>query len=99
LTKHDPVDGGLKGPLSIDETSRVDLTVNDLVAENVAKLYTQRVFVEETPKIKAVRVKKAHVAKRSRLCRITQRLYNLESGNDEEKPLHLELDLYQMETY
>jgi len=73
--------------------------MNDLVAENVARLYTPRVFVEEAPKLKAVRAKKPRATRRSRLSSVTQRLYNLESGNEPEKPLHIELDLYQMETY
>lgn len=98
MTKHDPVENPLKCSLSIEEPGTVNLNMNDLVAENLAKLCTPRVFVEEAPKLKAVRAKKPRATRRSRLSRVTQRLYNLESGNEPEKPLHIELDLYQMET-
>jgi hypothetical protein len=92
------LENALKYP-SLENANPPSLNVNDLVAENLAKLYTPRVFVEEAPKLKAVRAKKPRATRRSRLSRVTQRLYNLESGNEPEKPLNIELDLYQMETY
>ncbi len=99
LTKHEQIDSGLKCQLSITETNPASLNVSDLVAENIAKLYASTIFAEETPKLKTVRAKKARVAKPSSLGRALHRLYNLESNNKPEKPLHVELDLYQMETY
>ena len=98
MTKHDPVENALKCSLTIEDGNKMSLNVSDLVAENVANLYNPGILVEQEPKLKVVRVKKAST-KRSRLYRVTQKLYNLESGNEPEKPLHIELDLYQMETY
>ncbi len=98
LTKHDSVETGLKCPLSMGETNSVGLNVNDLVAEDIAKLYASPIFSEEAPRLKSVRVKKARAAKASSLGKALHKLHNLESGNEIEKPLHIELDLYQMET-
>jgi hypothetical protein len=99
LTKHDSVENLLKCPLSIEDAGRVGLDVRKLMDENVAKLCSPQVFVvEQEPKLKVVRVKKAR-AKRSKLSRVTQRLYDLESECKPEKPLNIELDLYQMETW
>ena len=99
MTKPEPVESALKIPLTVEETSRIglELDVGKLMEENIAKLRGPQVFVEQEPKIKAVRVKKTHPRK-SRLCRATQKLYSMESGNAPEKSLNIELDLYQMET-
>ena len=97
MTKHDPVENSVKCSLTIEDGNKMSLNMSDQVVENVAKLYNPDVLVEQEPKLKVVRLKKAST-KRSRLCRATQSLYNLESGNEPEKPLHIELDLYQMET-
>jgi hypothetical protein len=99
LTKHDQVETGLKCPLSIGETTSSSLNVNDLVAENIAQLYASPIFAEDVPRLKSVRVKKARAIKSGSLGRSLRKLYNLESGNEKDKPLHIELDLYQMETY
>jgi hypothetical protein len=100
LTKPESVENAVKIPLTIEETNRITLAVDvcKLMQENVANLRSSQVFVEQEPKLKVARVKKTR-PRRTRLSRITQRLYNLESGNEPEKPLSIELDLYQMETY
>ncbi len=98
MTKHEPIETGLKCHLSIEDTNPTNLNVNDLMAENVAKLYASRVYLEETPKLN-VRVKKARNTKRSILSRAIRKLYNMESSVEPEKPLNIDLDLYQMETY
>ncbi len=100
MTKPEPVEVILKGSLTFEETSRVSLeqAMQKLIEENGTKLRVPQVFVEPEPKLKLARVKKATRPRRSRLCRITQRLYNLETDNEPEKPLNIELNLYQMET-
>ncbi len=99
MTKSDCTETALKIPLTVEEnsTTSLDLTVEKLMAENVAKLHGPQVFVEQTPKIKAVRAKKTR-PRRSALCRATQKLYSMETVNEPEKSLHIELNLYQMET-
>ncbi len=83
----------------MEDAGRMDMNVVDLMAENLAKLYNPNVLLEEAPKVKTVKAKKARAPRKSRLSRVTQRFYNLESGCEPEKPLHIELDLYQMENY
>jgi hypothetical protein len=99
LTKQESAENTLKCQLSIDEASKVGLDVSKLIEDNVAALCNLQVFVEQEPKLKVARVMKKAYPKRIRLGRITQRLFNLESGNEPEKSLNIELDLYQMETY
>ncbi len=99
MTKHEPIEIGLKCPISIEDANPANLNVNDLVEENVERLYVSRVYLEETPKLKNVRVKKARTAKRNILSRAVRKLYNMESNVAPEKDLHIDLDLYQMETY
>ena len=99
MTKPESIENPLKFHLTFEETSRTSLeqAMEKLLAENVPKLHSPQVFVEQEPKIKVASVKKTR-PKKSRLCRVTQRLYNLESGSEPEKPLNIELNLYQMET-
>jgi len=97
LTKHESAENMLKYQLSIEDPI-VGLDIDKLVEKNIASLCTQQVYPEDKPKIKTTRAKKA-LPKKSKLSRITQRLYNLESENEPEKPLNIELYLYQMETY
>jgi hypothetical protein len=100
LTKPESIETAVKIPLTIEEANGIELEVDvgNLMEKNVAKLRGSQVFVEQEPKPKVVRVKKATDPRRSRLCRVIQRLYNLEPGNEPEKALNIELNLYQMET-
>jgi hypothetical protein len=99
LTKNDPIENALKYPLSIEDSGRLGLDVGKLVEQNAATLCSQRVFIEDEPKLKVIRTTKKLPAKQIRLCRVTQHLYNLESDNAPEKLLKIELNLYQMEDY
>jgi hypothetical protein len=99
LTKQDPIDNTLKCNLASDELSKVGLDLNKLVEENMVTMFIPKAFPEQQPKLKSAHVGKKARPKRSRLARITQRLYNLESCNEPEMPLNVELDLYQMEDY
>lgn len=98
MTKHEPVENVLKCPLSVEDGHRVNLDVCKLMEDNVAKLCSPQILVEQEPTVKIVRVKKAR-STRSKLSRVTQRLYDLDSGCKPEKPLNIELNLYQMETW
>ena len=99
MTKQEPIENTLKCQLSIEDANRVGLDIGKLIEENVAAVRNQHVYPDQEPKLKVPRVMKKAYPKRSRLGRITQKLYNLESGNAPEKSLNIELDLYQMETY
>jgi len=89
----------LKFQLSVEDSRRIGLGIDRLVEKNVVALCTHQVLVEQEPKPKVTRVRKKSYPRRSRLSRVVQRLYNLESGNEPEKPLNIDLGLYQMETY
>jgi len=77
------------------------------IVENTAKMMDITALVvcgaqmrpEREGKPKLAIVKTRMNLLRSRLGRIMRRLYDLESGNEPEKPLNIDLDLYQMENY
>ena len=99
MTKQEPVDNTVKCNLAIDEPSKVGLDLSKLVEQNAVVMFIPRAFPEQQPKLKGAHVLKKASPKRSRLAKITQKLYNLESCNEPEMPLNVELDLYQMEDY
>ena len=99
LTRQEPLENSLKTQLAVDEPGKVSLDVRKLVEEKVVAMFTPKAFSEEQPKLKVAHVVKKACTKRSRLARVTQKLYDLESFNEPEKPLKIELSLYQMEEY
>lgn len=99
MTKQESTENTLKSQLSIEDANRVSLGVGKLVEENIASLCNHHVLVEQEPKVRVARVVRKAYPKRSRLGKVTQRLYNLEHGNEPERSLNIELDIYQMETY
>ena len=99
MTKNDSIENVLKYPLVIEDSGRLGLEVGKLVEQNAATLCSQRVFIEDEPKLKVIRATKKQSPKQIKLCRATQHLYNLESDNTPEKQVNIELNLYQMEDY
>jgi hypothetical protein len=57
------------------------------------------VTAEPEGKLTVQMVKPKMNTKKTRLEKTTQHLYDLESGNEPEKVLNIDLDLYQMENY
>jgi hypothetical protein len=93
LTKHaDEV--ALKSHLGLEEASKIIANTTELVCNEALVICP----IQES-KAKVVPVKLRVNSLRSRLERIMHRLYDLESGNEAEKPLNVDLDLYQMENY
>ena len=99
MTKQDPIENALKCNLAIEESSKVGLDLSKLVEENLVTMFIPKAFPAQQLKLNGPHVGKKARPKKSRLARITQKLYNLESCNDPEMPLNIELDLYQMEDY
>jgi hypothetical protein len=97
LTKQAPDEIALKCHMPLDEANKV--------VGNAAKLLGDNAFVfldsEEGVKTKRAMAKARIGSLRSRLGRIMRRLYDLESGNEPEKPLKVDfdVDLYQMENF
>ena len=58
-----------------------------------------QVSLVQDSKLKIPLVKVRKTVKKSRLGKITEKLYNLEPCNLPEKPLNVDLGLYQMEDY
>jgi hypothetical protein len=89
-----------------DEALKLNLTIEDPKIEVVPKIIdnTNAIFSAH-----AVQPKKTHTAhivkptmapkKTSKLQQATRQLYDLEASNETEKPLKIDLDLYQMESY
>jgi len=98
LTKHLSVnEEALKNPFAIE----------DVKVEVVPKMINDSMGIGGSPmdrgpksKTKVTMIKPKAPSKRtSRLSKATQNLYNLEEATDPEKPLHIDLCLYQMEDY
>lgn len=98
MTRPDSVESTLKGQLSVED-AKMEMVVRDLLNDNVAVLRNDQLDTEQEPKLQIARVAKRTHPRRNKLGRITRRLYNLESENEPEKQLNIELNLYQMETY
>jgi hypothetical protein len=92
LTKHaDEV--ALKAHLGLEDANKLVASTTELVCDEALVVCGAHV------KPKVVRVKVRVNSLRGRLGRIMHRLYDLESGGEAEKPLNVDLDLYQMENY
>jgi len=89
----------LKCPLGLDEAGKVGEGVNKLLENNALVIRSAQVNLVQDTKLKIPLVKARKTVKKSRLGKITEKLYNLESCDLPEKPLSIDLGLYQMEDY
>ena len=94
--------------LSVNEEAlKNEFTIDHVKIEVVPKMIDDPMEIGGSPmerkprsKIKVTTIKpKPPVKRTSRLCKAVQNLYNLEEANTPEKPLHIDLCLYQMEDY
>jgi hypothetical protein len=99
LTKHVTPEETLKCSLGLDETSKVGEGVNKLLENNPLVIGSAQVNLVQDSKLKIPLVKARKTVRKSRLGKITEKLYNLESCDLPEKPLNVDLGLYQMEDY
>ena len=99
MTKHEPVDAALKCPLELEEAGKVELgAVGKMLEGNVFAIRDVEVVPKRVPK------RKIHLAAKARmkvdvLEKLTRKLYNLEPCGEPEKPLKIDLGLYQMEDF
>ena len=97
MTKHSLHDEALKAPLSIDD---VKVGVASKLVEDSLVIRAPDISGKAKSKMEvAVATQKAQVRRVSRLCKATQDLYDLEGAHAPEKPLNIDLGLYQMEDY
>jgi len=99
LTKQASDETGLKCHVTLEEGTKVSPSVTDAIVKNALAIYGPYVSPESEGKRKRALVKTRVISLRSRLGRIMRRLYDLESESEPEKPLNIDLDLYQMENY
>ncbi len=99
MTKQASDEAALKCHMTLEEGNKIienTAKMMDITALVVcsAQMHPER---EGKPKLAIVRTRVNSL--RSRLGRIMHRLYDLESDNEPEKPLNIDLDLYQMENF
>jgi hypothetical protein len=101
LTKQGSDEAALKCHVPVEEATKVVENSEKVVGNNALVVCEAGVGCELEGKLELTVVKTRIDSLRSRLGRIMQRLYDLESGNEPKKPLHIDfdVDLYQMEDY
>ena len=106
MTKHThtPDYTTLNSPPSVDDPTKINLEITDLMDKNVLSICSPHVNPIKTNQItnsksNIIKTKTRINTIRTRLGRIMNKLYNLEPTNEPEKPLNIDLgiDLYQME--
>ena len=103
MTKHSSSEDVLKCPLDLDESNKFGRCADNLLEKNALAIGGAQVTLTEDDKVKITLVKAKKAGKRgvkqSQLEKATEKLYNLEPCSLPEKPLNVDLDLYQMEDY
>jgi hypothetical protein len=101
LTKQASDEAALKCHVTMEEANEMVESTNKILDNKALVVCDAQVNPEQESEPRLVPVKIQVSSFRSVLGRIMQRLYDLESGSESEKPLHidLEVDLYQMENF
>ena len=99
MTKHVTAEEALKCSLGLDEAGKVGEGVNKLLENTALVIGSAQVNLVQDSKLKIPLVKARKSVRKSRLGKITEKLYDLESCDLPEKPLNVDLGLYQMEDY
>lgn len=99
LTKQVSDEAAVKCHVTLEGTNKMVENTAKMVDITALVVCGAQVDPEQEGKCKRDMVKARLGLLRSRLGKIMQRLYNLESSGEPEKPLNVDLDLYQMENY
>jgi hypothetical protein len=100
LTKHEPDEPALKCHSVLDEASKVTVdSVSEMLEKNAFSVHATQINLEKMHKPKVNLVRNKTISRRSKLGKVTEKLFNLESCGEPEKPLKIDLDLYQMEDF
>jgi hypothetical protein len=89
----------MKCHMPLEEANKIIENAAKMMDNNALVICGAHVDPEQEGKPKRALVKTRMNLLRSRLGRIMRRLYDLESDSKPEKPLNIDLDLYQMENY
>lgn len=97
LTKHEQAEAALKCQLDVEQSSKVDLgSVGKMLESNVFAIRSLEIVPCQVLKHEDATVVNASL-KADKLGKVGTKLYDLEPACDREKPLKIDLDLYQME--
>jgi hypothetical protein len=98
LTKQASDETVLKGHLALEETSKVVPIVTEAIVNN-ALVIRDAHNIEQEGELDVTLVNTKKNTVKSKLRQIMPELYDIENGAETEKPLEVDLDLYQMENY
>ena len=100
MTKQEPVEPTLKCHGALDEAGKVSVgSVGEMLEKNAFSARAAQISPEGLRNSKVTLVRCKTGSRRSRLGKVTEKLFDLESCGEPEKPLKIDLDLYQMEDY
>lgn len=88
----------LKGQLELEEANKVVPSVTEAIV-NDALVIRDVHNIEQEGELDVTMVMTKKNTLKSKLREIMPELYDIEKGTDAEKPLEVDLDLYQMENY
>ena len=100
MTKQEPVEPTLKYHTPLDEASKLAVgSVGEMLEKNAFSVHTTQIRPEKLENTKVTLVRCTTRSRRSKLGKVTEKLFDLEPCGETEKPLKIDLDLYQMEDY
>jgi len=100
LTKQEPVEPTLKYHGPLDEASKLAVgSVSEMLEKNTFSVHTTQIRPEKLVNAKVALVRCTTRSRRSKLGKVTEKLFDLEPCGEPEKPLKIDLGLYQMEDY
>lgn len=99
MTKHIPDESIQKCPLGLDEANKIVETTAKAMDSHALFICGTHVNPAPEDKLRITKVKTRIHSLKTKVGKAMQRLYDIESGNEPEKPLKIDfnVDLYQME--
>jgi hypothetical protein len=98
LTKQASDETVLKGHSALEEANKVVPIVTEAIVNN-ALVIRDAHDIEQEGELDVTLVNTKKNTVKSKLRQIMPELYDIENGAEAEKPLEVDLDLYQMENY
>ena len=98
MTKQPSDEIVLKGHLVLEEANKVVSSVTEAIVNNALVIRGAH-NIEHEGELDVTQVMTKKNTVKSKLRQIMPELYDIEKGAEAEKPLEVDLDLYQMENY
>jgi cell division GTPase FtsZ len=98
LTKQASDETVLRGHLTLEETNKVVSSVTEAIVNNALVIHGAHNIEQESELDVTIVMTRKNTVKR-KLRQIMPELYDIENGAEAEKPVEVDLDLYQMENY